>query len=178
MPRKIVRHRDQHDRRVDRRQQDAERRVRERDPLVAVVVHALKLYRKTVQFACMLSRGGPAVRSHPLGERAADRARPARPPAPRRAPLPDLAGDRAQPARPRRAADRRARWPSAERVRPQSMAQTIAELEADGLVDRTPDPNDRRQILIEPDATRGRERARRGARPPRGLARRRRSRPS
>src|SRR5271169_3122338 len=38
---------------------------------------------------------------------------------------------------------------SAERVRPQSMAHTVAELEADGLVDRTPDPDDRRQILIE-----------------------------
>jgi DNA-binding MarR family transcriptional regulator len=38
---------------------------------------------------------------------------------------------------------------AAERVRPQSMAHTIAELEADGLVDRTPDPDDRRQILIE-----------------------------
>jgi DNA-binding MarR family transcriptional regulator len=36
-----------------------------------------------------------------------------------------------------------------ERVRPQSMAHTVAELEADGLVDRTPDPDDRRQILIE-----------------------------
>lgn len=38
---------------------------------------------------------------------------------------------------------------AAERVRPQSMAHTVAELEADGLVDRTPDPDDRRQILIE-----------------------------
>jgi DNA-binding MarR family transcriptional regulator len=38
---------------------------------------------------------------------------------------------------------------SAERVRPQSMAHTIAELEADGLVDRTPDPDDRRQVMIE-----------------------------
>jgi DNA-binding MarR family transcriptional regulator len=37
----------------------------------------------------------------------------------------------------------------AERMRPQSMAQTIAELEADGLVARTPDPADRRQVLIE-----------------------------
>jgi DNA-binding MarR family transcriptional regulator len=38
---------------------------------------------------------------------------------------------------------------AAERVRPQSMAQTIAELEASGLVERRPDPSDRRQILIE-----------------------------
>jgi DNA-binding MarR family transcriptional regulator len=36
----------------------------------------------------------------------------------------------------------------AERVRPQSMAQTLADLEADGLVDRSPDPTDRRQTLI------------------------------
>jgi DNA-binding MarR family transcriptional regulator len=38
---------------------------------------------------------------------------------------------------------------SAERVRPQSMAQTISELESDGLVARRPDPGDKRQILIE-----------------------------
>jgi DNA-binding MarR family transcriptional regulator len=38
---------------------------------------------------------------------------------------------------------------AAERVRPQSMAQTIAELGADGLVAKTPDPDDGRQILIE-----------------------------
>ena len=37
---------------------------------------------------------------------------------------------------------------AAERVRPQSMAQTLAELEADGLVRRSPDPADRRQTLI------------------------------
>jgi DNA-binding MarR family transcriptional regulator len=36
----------------------------------------------------------------------------------------------------------------AERVRPQSMAQTVADLEADGLVARTPDPDDRRQALV------------------------------
>jgi DNA-binding MarR family transcriptional regulator len=38
---------------------------------------------------------------------------------------------------------------TAERVRPQSMAQTVAELLAAGLVSRTPDPTDRRQVLIE-----------------------------
>ncbi len=38
---------------------------------------------------------------------------------------------------------------AAERVRPQSMAQTIAELGAAGLVARSPDPTDGRQILIE-----------------------------
>ena len=37
----------------------------------------------------------------------------------------------------------------AEHVRPQSMAQTIAELGAAGLVARSPDPTDGRQILIE-----------------------------
>jgi DNA-binding MarR family transcriptional regulator len=38
---------------------------------------------------------------------------------------------------------------AAERVRPQSMAQTVSELEADGLVDRRPDPADGRRALIE-----------------------------
>ena len=38
---------------------------------------------------------------------------------------------------------------SAERVRPQSMAQTLTELGAAGLVGRRPDPLDGRQILIE-----------------------------
>ena len=38
---------------------------------------------------------------------------------------------------------------AAERVRPQSMAQTIAELEAEGLVRRRPDPGDRRRALVE-----------------------------
>jgi len=37
---------------------------------------------------------------------------------------------------------------SAERVRPQSMAQTVADLEADGLVERRPDPDDRRRALV------------------------------
>jgi DNA-binding MarR family transcriptional regulator len=38
---------------------------------------------------------------------------------------------------------------TAERVRPQSMSQTVGELEADGLVTRSPDPTDRRQLLVE-----------------------------
>jgi DNA-binding MarR family transcriptional regulator len=38
---------------------------------------------------------------------------------------------------------------AAERVRPQSMAQTVAELERAGLVSRHPDPADRRQFLLE-----------------------------
>lgn len=38
---------------------------------------------------------------------------------------------------------------AAERVRPQSMAQTIQDLEADGLVARRPDPDDRRRALVE-----------------------------
>jgi DNA-binding MarR family transcriptional regulator len=37
----------------------------------------------------------------------------------------------------------------AERVRPQSMAQTVGDLEADGLVMRRPDPNDRRRAPVE-----------------------------
>ncbi len=37
----------------------------------------------------------------------------------------------------------------AERVRPQSMGQTVAELEAQGLVDRRPDPADGRRTLLE-----------------------------
>lgn len=34
------------------------------------------------------------------------------------------------------------------RVRPQSMAQTIGDLEAEGMVTRDPDPNDRRRALV------------------------------
>lgn len=36
----------------------------------------------------------------------------------------------------------------AERVRPQSMAQTVGDLEADVLVTRSPDPDDRRRALV------------------------------
>jgi DNA-binding MarR family transcriptional regulator len=36
-----------------------------------------------------------------------------------------------------------------ERVRPQSMAQTVGDLEADGYVARSPDPDDRRRTLVE-----------------------------
>src|SRR3954452_17011942 len=36
-----------------------------------------------------------------------------------------------------------------ERVRPQSMAQTVSELEADGYVARRPDPGDRRRALVD-----------------------------
>jgi len=46
---------------------------------------------------------------------------------------------------------------AAERVRPQSMAQTLGDLEASGLIARRSDPADRRQVLIELTA-RGRER--------------------
>ena len=38
---------------------------------------------------------------------------------------------------------------TAERVRPQSMAQTLAELETGGLIERRPDPADRRSSQIE-----------------------------
>lgn len=38
---------------------------------------------------------------------------------------------------------------AAERVRPQSMGQTLAELEAQGLVSRRPDETDKRRTLLE-----------------------------
>lgn len=38
---------------------------------------------------------------------------------------------------------------AAERVRPQSMAQTVSELEGDGLISRRPDPADGRRALLE-----------------------------
>ncbi|MGN6373346.1 MAG: MarR family winged helix-turn-helix transcriptional regulator [Solirubrobacteraceae bacterium] len=38
---------------------------------------------------------------------------------------------------------------AAERVRPQSMAQTVSDLEHDRLVARRPDPHDRRRALVE-----------------------------
>jgi DNA-binding MarR family transcriptional regulator len=37
---------------------------------------------------------------------------------------------------------------AAERVRPQSMAQTVSDLEAEGMVERNPDPEDRRRALV------------------------------
>ena len=46
---------------------------------------------------------------------------------------------------------------AAERVRPQSMAQTLTELETAGLIGRQPDPADGRRVLIEL-TTLGRER--------------------
>jgi DNA-binding MarR family transcriptional regulator len=36
----------------------------------------------------------------------------------------------------------------AERVKPQSMAQTVSDLEAEGLVARSPDPGDGRRALV------------------------------
>jgi DNA-binding MarR family transcriptional regulator len=38
---------------------------------------------------------------------------------------------------------------AAEHMRPQSMAEIVAELQADGLVERNPDPSDRRSLLVE-----------------------------
>jgi DNA-binding MarR family transcriptional regulator len=38
---------------------------------------------------------------------------------------------------------------AAERVRPQSMAQTVGDLETAGLVSREPDPHDGRRALVE-----------------------------
>jgi DNA-binding MarR family transcriptional regulator len=43
-----------------------------------------------------------------------------------------------------------------ERMRPQSMAQTVADLEADDMVERNPDPSDRRRALVSMTAA-GRE---------------------
>ncbi len=37
---------------------------------------------------------------------------------------------------------------ASERVRQQSMAQTVGDLEGDGLVERRPDPDDRRRALV------------------------------
>ena len=37
---------------------------------------------------------------------------------------------------------------AAERVRPQSMAETVGDLEADGLVARAPHPTDKRRTLV------------------------------
>jgi DNA-binding MarR family transcriptional regulator len=37
----------------------------------------------------------------------------------------------------------------AERMRPQSMAQTVRDLETAGLVSRRPDPDDRRRMFVE-----------------------------
>jgi DNA-binding MarR family transcriptional regulator len=45
---------------------------------------------------------------------------------------------------------------AAERMRPQSMAQTVRDLEAAGLVSRQPDPHDGRRALVELTAA-GRE---------------------
>jgi DNA-binding MarR family transcriptional regulator len=38
---------------------------------------------------------------------------------------------------------------AAEGMRPQSMAQTVSDLESDALVQRRPDPHDRRRALVE-----------------------------
>jgi DNA-binding MarR family transcriptional regulator len=38
---------------------------------------------------------------------------------------------------------------ASERIRPQSMAQTVNDLEADGLVERRPDPGDARRAVVE-----------------------------
>ena len=58
----------------------------------------------------------------------------------------------------------------AERVRPQSMAQTVADLEADGLVTRRPDPDDKSRALVEL-TEHGRRDAGCRSPPPRRLAR-------
>jgi DNA-binding MarR family transcriptional regulator len=51
------------------------------------------------------------------------------------------------------------------RVRPQSMAQTVGDLEAEGMVARNPDPDDRRRALVSlTDAGQARIEADRAAR--------------
>jgi DNA-binding MarR family transcriptional regulator len=53
----------------------------------------------------------------------------------------------------------------AMRVRPQSMAQTVGDLEAEGMVERNPDPDDRRRALVSlTDAGQARINADRAAR--------------
>jgi DNA-binding MarR family transcriptional regulator len=47
-----------------------------------------------------------------------------------------------------------------ERMRQQSMAQTVAELEAEGWVERSPDPDDRRRALLSLTAAGRKELAR------------------
>jgi DNA-binding MarR family transcriptional regulator len=42
---------------------------------------------------------------------------------------------------------------ASERVRPQSMAQTVADLEREGFVQRRPDPDDGRRALVSLTAT-------------------------
>ena len=116
-----VRHRDQRDRGVERRQQDRQRRVGERDPLVAVVAVGCRavgvrpasihiLHRQPVQFACLSALwlrscphrpGTTDDRRRRARQRAAGRPRPADPPPARRAPLPALPGRRPRPPRPR-----------------------------------------------------------------------------
>ena len=151
-----VRHRDQRDRGVERRQQDRQGRVGERDPLVAVAASQRDHY---TQANCAVSLSHPGaivapmddqVRRRPAGQRAAGRARPADPPAARRAPLPALPGRRARPPRPRGPAGV-SDLAVAERVRPQSMAQTVGDLEADGLVERAPGPQRRPPRPGQPD---------------------------
>ena len=160
-------HRDQHDRAVDRGEQDRERRVGESDPLVFELVRAEQAtcsgYLSTIS-ACLTPPPGREGR-----QRAPARARPARPETAGGVLVPGRAGERPQPARPRRPADGE-RSGDGERVRPQSMAQMLAELETAGLIERRPDPPDRRSSQIELTAE-GRDRVS-GTGAARGLARR------
>ena len=57
---------------------------------------------------------------------------------------------------------------AAERMRPQSMAQTVRDLEEAGLVARRPDPDDGRRVFVELTRPASRRSAR--PRPPRRLA--------
>ena len=48
---------------------------------------------------------------------------------------------------------RSARWPPLEGVTPPTMTRLVAAMAADGLVDRLPDPTDRRVVKVQASAT-------------------------
>ena len=179
-----VGHRDQHDRGVDRREQHRRASCSRARPTCSGRrrqpdrCSTSEIDRHTVQFTCMTSGRCADDRRHAgTGERAPDRARPARAPAPGREHASDLAGRGARAGSSATGPQTTSALAAAERVRPQSMAQTIAELEAAGLVARRPRPG---RPAPDPDrADRARARhARRRPPAPRGLARPRRSRRS
>ena len=134
-----VRHRDQRDRYVERREQDRERRVRERDPLVAVV-HSRSIIQVTCAVCLYTLPGCPRpCRSRACGQRAARGSRAAGPPAARGAPFP-LSHGSVLGRLDREGAQSVSDLAQAERVRPQSMAQTVSELETTASSARSPDP--------------------------------------
>ena len=160
-----VGHRDQRDRRVERREQHRERRVRERDPLVAV---GRGPRRPRAEERCAGGSRPPgnctgylfscrARYSHAM----ADEADPALLASELRVALGQLVRRLRVEHRlslshatvlarlDREGTHSISSLAAAERVRPQSMAQTIGDLEADGLVARRPDPTDGRRSLVD-----------------------------